>query len=259
MTALPRHVLRPVLRAPWLLLDLGMPHQVAGWPVLGPSFGTARHLVWRQVRDADLPLGADPVTLLATLAEKDGIAADLGLLTAADVTRYAHVEEGTGELAVEAIATSGLGNGETVIAGPDAIATDEPAAHVGTINLVARLPRPLSFAGFLEAISIAAEARTAAVIGLDLRRKPTDPPFTGTGTDCIVIAAPFAGSTEKPSDHCGLHTTLGRFLGRAVYRAVREASLAWLSQEAAAGLLSCQDQPFGIPVTIKTEHGREIP
>jgi adenosylcobinamide amidohydrolase len=239
MNVPPRQGLRPVLRAPWLLVDLGMTHQVAGWPVLGPTFGSARHLVWRQVRDADLPPGADPVTLLARLAEQDGIAADLGLLTAADVTRFAHAVQSSGELAVEVIATSGLGNGETVIAGPDAIAADAPTARVGTINLVARLPCPLSFASFLEAISIAAEARTAAVIGLNLRRQPTDPPMTGTGTDCIVIAAPHAGPGERPAEHCGLHTPQGRLLGRAVFQAVRAASLAWLGQEAAAGILSC--------------------
>jgi hypothetical protein len=68
---------------------------------------------------------------------------------------------------------------------------------------------PLTQAAMFEALSIVAQARTAAIMDLgisliDGRR------LTGTGTDCIVVTSP-AG--PHALNHCGLHTALGRLIG----------------------------------------------
>jgi len=205
--------MRPKLAEPWLLLDLGRPHQVAGWPIVGPAWGMARRIAWLQVRDADLPPDVDPESCFAERARRDGIIADLGLMTAAEIARFSCEENGS----VTAIVTAGLDNGESV----QPAAIDGPAVpwHAGTINTVLHSAVPLTQAAMLEALSIVTEARTAAL--LDLSLTLTDGrALTGTGTDCIVVAAPARPAAER---HCGLHTALGRKIGETVYRAMKRA------------------------------------
>lgn len=72
----------------------------------------------------------------------------------------------------------------------------------------------------IKALSIATEERIAAVmeIGLTL----TSGIATGTGTDCIAIAAP-----PSPQDYAGLHTKIGEAIGAAVYRATLLGAQQW--------------------------------
>ena len=72
----------------------------------------------------------------------------------------------------------------------------------------------------LEALALAAEARTLAVREAGIASTRTGLPASGTGTDCIVIAAP-----DAPHDQCaayaGKHTALGHVIGAAVHDATR--------------------------------------
>lgn len=212
------------LHQPWLRVDLGREHRVAGWPVVAPGDGFARFVTWLQVYDADLPRHVDPDAYFLHRARAEGMAADVGLLTAAEVGRFAVHRRPTPDGAVTMVATVGLGNGESVIPG------DAPARschRVGTINLLAVSPLPLAPPAMLEAISIVTQGRTAAVMDL-CQRTGDGRPITGTGTDCVVVAAP-AGLGEKL--HCGLHTALGRALGEAAYAATWEAAARWLEEQ----------------------------
>lgn len=47
---------------------------------------------------------------------------------------------------------------------------------------------------------------------------------TGTGTDCIVIAAPRG---EDRASFAGLHTALGEAVGKAVYNATADGVKTW--------------------------------
>ena len=219
---------RPELREPWLTLDLGSRFQVLGWPVVGPSLGAARHIAWLQVCDADLPMGEDPADLFRRRALADGVEAEVGLMTAAEVRRFAHLQRRSPAGAISVTATSGLGNGESVLPRPASVEVRRPAEHIGTINVVAVLSAPLSFAAALEALSIVAQARTAAVMQLGLTLPQDGRPVTGTGTDCILIASPLA---NQCTNHCGLHTGIGRLLGETAYAAVLETSTAWLGAQ----------------------------
>ncbi len=200
------------LREHWLLFDLGGPHWVAGWPVVGPAWGTASRIAWLQVKDSDLPAGFSPEDHFKRRASADGIAADIGLMTAAEISRYACERAGD----VTVIATAGLSNGESV---QPAKPRTEEAWHAGTINIAMRTRTPLTQGAMLEAISIVAQARTAAIMDLD-RTLPDGRRLTGTGTDCIVVASP---EGSEPQRHCGLHTSLGRLIGETVYKAVVSA------------------------------------
>src|SRR5579863_5922920 len=79
---------RVTLAEPWLEMDLGYRHQIAGWPIVGPSWGMAATIDWLQVRDADLPADVLPETYFKERARIDRIEAEIGLMTAADIANY---------------------------------------------------------------------------------------------------------------------------------------------------------------------------
>jgi len=54
---------------------------------------------------------------------------------------------------------------------------------------------------------------------------------TGTGTDCIVVAAPEGAGGAQ---FAGLHTAIGEAAGDAVYRAIREGVAVWQADWSAA-------------------------
>ncbi len=116
------------------------------------------------------------------------------------------------------LATVGLSNAERI-----GTRMDRSGKDWGTINVALHLDLPLSEAALLELMSITTQARTAAVMEarLDL---PTGR-ATGTGTDCIAVAAP-AGDTA----FAGLHTPQGEAAGRAVHAAVRRGAQVWMEK-----------------------------
>jgi adenosylcobinamide amidohydrolase len=81
---------------------------------------------------------------------------------------------------------------------------------------------PLTDGAMVEAISIVAQARTAAIIEFQDVQRGTA--ITGTGTDCIVIASPFRGDLVA---WAGLHTDVGEAVGSAVYAATRDGAEQW--------------------------------
>lgn len=209
--------MRPELRPPWLLLDFGRDLRLLGWPVVGKPLGSARRVAWLQVRNADLPLDRDPAAYFSECANAAGISFDAGLMTAAELRGFA-IAQRTG---VSVVATGGLGNAESVM---PAAGETQRTAKVGTINIVAVIEHPLSLAAQIEALSIVAEARTAAVMGFGLTMAD-ERPVTGTGTDCILVAAP---GDETGLSHCGLHTPIGRALAEAAYDSVKDTCASCL-------------------------------
>jgi adenosylcobinamide amidohydrolase len=77
----------------------------------------------------------------------------------------------------------------------------------------------LSVAALAEALQLAVEARVLAVQQIGLMSVRSRLPATGTGTDCIVIAAP-EGSADKRGliAYTGKHTELGELIGRVVLK-----------------------------------------
>ena len=84
--------------------------------------------------------------------------------------------------------------------------------------------RPLAAPAALEALSLAAEARTAAILDAALQSRRSGAPATGTGTDCIVVAAP---AEARGAAYAGKHTALGEAVGAAVYQAVLAGARRW--------------------------------
>jgi adenosylcobinamide amidohydrolase len=211
-------MIHPVLDHPWLTLDLGRALRVISWAPHRGGIVTADHILWREVRNADLTEDFDALAWLAQECDRRGMAQAVAMLTSRKIASFTLAEHRVDGIRAQAVATVGLSNVERAapVAGPPM-----PRSGYGTINVAVILDHPLNDTGLIEAQSIASAARTAAV--LESGAMAQGGPATGTGTDCIALAAP-AGTDA----FCGLHTPQGRAVAAAVYAAVREGADQWI-------------------------------
>ncbi|MEL7097482.1 MAG: adenosylcobinamide amidohydrolase [Pseudomonadota bacterium] len=207
---------------PWVRMPLAACSRVLSWAINKPGFASAPAISWREVRNKDLTPDLDVTAWLQNALVERGTPDDVCFLTSRDVRRIFDISITEGDTTVRAVATVGLSNAEAVGTRLDRSGKNWDAPGLGTINVAVETGAALSDAAMIEALSIAAQARTAAVIegGHSL---PTGV-ATGTGTDCIAVAAP-------PGDvaYAGLHTDLGLAIGRAVKTAVAQGAADWIA------------------------------
>ena len=206
---------------PVLIARFAGPRRTLGWSLLHPGFAVVRDVVWLQVRGADLADGVDPKALLRAALEARGLPDALAFMTARDVQKHHLSLRRAEDIEAACLTTVGLSNAERVGA------RRQGGAHPGTINTLVHVSHPLTDGAMVEALSIAAEARTAAIV--EALRVGEAPTATGTGTDCIVVACPCIG---EPTPFAGLHTAVGEAVGGAVYDATREGVELWSSEQA---------------------------
>ncbi len=206
-------MIRATLHRPWLTAHLPRPMRVVSWAPFRPGFTTARAVIWREVKNADLPRDFDVETWFAR--EMQAFPDAVGMLTSRDIGTY-HLAQATVDgITATCLATVGLSNAESV-------GTRRPyhSADWGTINLCTAVDAALTETAQLEALSIAVQARTAAVMeaGLIL---PTGT-ATGTGTDCAALACDLGDIR-----YAGMHTAIGEAVGAATRRAITAAAADW--------------------------------
>jgi adenosylcobinamide hydrolase len=187
---------------PVLVWRFDQPMTAASTASAGGGVGIRRWVV-----NAQVPSGysrRDPERHVDELASALDLAGPgVGMLTAADVASVVRIAE-TG---VRVEATVGISH-------PVWAASDEPAQgepRVGTINVVAFLPVPLSEAALLNALCTATEAKTQALLmaGVD---------GTGTASDAITVVCSPRGVVEPFG---GPRSRWGAPLARVVCAAVR--------------------------------------
>ncbi len=201
---------------PWLRLDLGGPHRVLSWALNRPGFVTADAISWREVRNADLTPDLDVLDWLNAQLVERGTPQDVCFLTSRDIRAVTEHSTTAGTATARAVATVGLSNAEHI-----GTRADRSAKDWGTINVAVQADLALTQPALIEMMAIAVQARTVAVMQVG-HQLPTGL-ATGTGTDCIAVAAP-AGDTL----YAGMHTDLGEAVGRAVYTAVLEGARTWM-------------------------------
>lgn len=206
------------------MVDLGEDCRALSWAPHRPGFQSARRVVWREVRNADLTPDVDPVALLRRGLEAIGALDAIGLMTSRDIRRHFTAFAEVEGVAAACLATTGLGNGERVGRRRHA----RPPGP-GTVNMLVHVSQALDDAALLEAQSVAAQARTLAIIEGDYRPDPALPPITGTGTDCIVLTCRASGPRAS---YAGLHTAVGEAIGAAVLAATRAGVADWLAERA---------------------------
>jgi adenosylcobinamide amidohydrolase len=205
-----------------LIVPFARPHATLSWAPLRGGRARARAVAWRQVSDDELAVGVDPERLLADSLARSGVADAVGLLTARDLSTFEDVRLSDGAHTVRCVATVGLGN---------ALSAGDPPGRlhpVGTINLLCQLPVPLDEGALVEAVALCAEARTAAVLAGGVASRVSGRPATGTGTDCIVVAAPEGLCEER---YVGKHTRLGALIGQAVRDATAAGVARWQADQ----------------------------
>lgn len=197
----------------WLVARFATDQAMASWAIVGGGLRVARAVAWLQVCDGDLPEGLDAAAFLRGRLAAAGLDGAVGLLTTRRLDRYVDVTVGHGEVSARCIATVGIGNALR--------AGDLPGtSRFGTINVLCHVSAALAPEARLEALALAAEARTLAVREAVVTSTRSGRPASGTGTDCIVIAAPACGSAEEVS-YAGKHTAIGHVIGAAVHEAIR--------------------------------------
>jgi adenosylcobinamide amidohydrolase len=138
------------------------------------------------------------------------------LFTAADMDNLAITNLKFKDMMVYALVTAGVESNAMRMA-KDKGLFYEP----GTINMIIMANMKLTPRAMAKAIISATEAKTAALLDMDIRSSYNDGKYraTGTGTDNIIVVE--GSGTEL--DNAGGHTKLGELIARAVYDGVRKA------------------------------------
>ncbi|MCP4577959.1 MAG: ABC transporter substrate-binding protein [Deltaproteobacteria bacterium] len=138
------------------------------------------------------------------------------LFTGADMDQIAVVHQQFKDMTVYALVTAGV-RSNALRMGQDEGKYYEP----GTINIILLSNMKLTPRAMTRAIISATEAKTAALMDLDVRSTvaPRRYQATGTGTDNILVVQ----GTGIPIKNAGGHSKMGELIARAVYQGVQEA------------------------------------
>lgn len=138
------------------------------------------------------------------------------LFTGADMDKLAIKREKFRDMEVCAFVTAGVSSNATRMS-KDVGRFYEP----GTINIILLPNMKLTSRAMTRAIISATEAKTAALMDLDIRSSYSSRLHraTGTGTDNIIVVR----GTGIEIDAAGGHSKLGELIAKAVYQGVREA------------------------------------
>jgi adenosylcobinamide amidohydrolase len=210
-----------------LVVRFAESHRVVSWAMLGGGLRRANTVAWVQVADGELRPPVDPYELARARLIAAGIPNAVTLMTSRDLRAYVDVERTYGGVACRCIATVGLGNALRAGDPPG------PAARIGTINVLCQVSVSLTDEALIESLALATEARALAIREAELPSSLSGLPASGTGTDCIVIAAPEASVRER---YAGKHTAIGHVVGAAVHDAVRSGAEQWKRERAMADL-----------------------
>ncbi len=199
-----------------------------GWAPLGGGFKHAELIVNHQIALDDRAATEAPTTHLTAVVRnlcRDPRHA-VAMMTGAQIARVGFSSRARDGLMVGAWCTAGCANalrvGDRATEGvPRAKATANCKSSTvtpGTINIIVAINQSLTRAALAEALQIAVEARVAAVHDAQVASVRSGKIATGTGTDCIVVAAPASGPRANSIVYCGKHTLPGELIGRAVMR-----------------------------------------
>lgn len=205
----------------WLITRFSEDHLTASWAIVGGGIRRTRAVVWHEVCESELRPPIDAAELLASRLRDHGHGDSVGLLTSRRLKSYVDVAESYGGIEARCIATVGLGNALRAGDPPG------PSGRIGTINLLCRISVALGPESLLEALALAAEARALAVREACVPSTVSGLPASGTGTDCIVVAAP---DGALPARYAGKHTVIGHLVGATVREAITRGAEAWVSE-----------------------------
>jgi adenosylcobinamide amidohydrolase/ABC-type Fe3+-hydroxamate transport system substrate-binding protein len=139
-----------------------------------------------------------------------------GLMTGANMKNLSVQKATYHDLEVTAMVTAGV-RGNALRMSKDSGGYSKP----GTINIIVLTNRRLSSSAMAWAVVTVTEAKSAALLDLDIRSSytPWDFRATGTGTDTVIVVQG-EGPVER---YAGGHTKIGELIAKAVHAGVTEA------------------------------------
>ncbi|HKV53532.1 MAG TPA: adenosylcobinamide amidohydrolase [Candidatus Binataceae bacterium] len=198
------------------MVKLPESYRTLGWAPLGGGLRRARVILNHQIALEDDWATRAPVPYLSRLARSLGFVPryTVAMMTGAEVGRAGFATVRRRDLAVSAWCSAGCSN--ALRAGDRATALSRP---LGTINLAIAVNQAVSDPALAEALQIAVEARVLALQVAQIASVRSGLPATGTGTDCVVVAAPQPTRHKSAAiAYCGKHTVLGEMVARGVLR-----------------------------------------
>jgi adenosylcobinamide amidohydrolase/ABC-type Fe3+-hydroxamate transport system substrate-binding protein len=158
-----------------------------------------------------------------------------GMMTGADMDNLSVQVRREGDLEAVALVTAGTrGNAQRM-------SKDIGYAHAsGTINILLLTNRKLAPEAMARAMITATEAKTAALLDLDIRSTALPWPYqaTGTGTDSMIVV-----QGEGPLVHyTGGHGKIGELIAKAVHAGVTEALVGQNGIKAGRSVLQRLDE-----------------
>lgn len=140
------------------------------------------------------------------------------LITGANMDNLSVTQKRFKEMKVTSLVTAG------VLSNAVRMSKDTGAFYKpGTINIIVLTNMKLSKRAMTRAIIAATEAKTAALVDMDIRSAytPLVNQATGTGTDNILMVQGEGGLIKN----AGGHSKMGELIGKAVYQGVKQAVL----------------------------------
>ncbi len=169
----------------------------------------------------DRSLHIDPEALIVESSKKLGFNKEfIGMVTAACVQNFSLVSKREDNIGVSVIATAADNEGNTCNYAESS--GEEMKTHIieGTINIIVVIDGHPNQSCLVSTIITATEAKTAAMMELDIRSRYSGDVATGTITDAIVVAETGQGD---PIVYGGPASKLGQLVGYCTRKAVKEA------------------------------------
>jgi adenosylcobinamide amidohydrolase len=221
------------IRERTLAVFLPEPWLVLGWAPLGGGFKRADLILNHQIEMGDRAATEAPQAHLKRVVralQRDPRLA-VAMMTGAKIASAGYALLAANGLKVGAWCSAGCANalrvGDSATIGvARGTATEGRAMRAlkpGTINIILAINQPLTRAAMAEALQIAVEARVAAIHDAGVTSVRSGAIATGTGTDCVVVAAPMSAAGANSIVYCGKHTLPAELIGRAVIRSCATA------------------------------------
>ncbi len=169
----------------------------------------------------NINLHVDPETLIVESSRKIGLTEEfIGMVTAACVQNFAIVSKREDDIGVSVVATAADNEGNTCNYSESSGEEMKTRTIDDTINIIVIIDGHPNESCLVSTIITATEAKTAAMLELDIRSRYSGDAATGTITDAIVVAETGQGD---PIVYGGPASKLGQLVGFCTRKAVKEA------------------------------------
>jgi len=204
-------------RSPWLIARFSEPWNLLSWCVVNGGFQRTRTVGWLYLRQDEIASANDPADWMRAAMHDEGLSDAVGFMTTRRVHSWVEASAEEADCQAWAVGTVGLSN---------VLRVGDPAgkSSYGTINLLVCVSAPLTTEASLEALCLAGEAKTLALLESGTRSNASNALATGTGTDYMALAWPTKGA---PLPYAGKHTAVGATIGRAAFDAVTRGIAQW--------------------------------